>query len=143
MRYETINILPDDLLKKCGFESANRGWVLKRTAEFKQSKPIQIHALPYLNVYIDLHADIKRYKNGKPKDWFDRDWKAIIPYPFKWRAKLGKVECDCVEVVQAYQPWYGSTWYHSDECAIMKHYNKYPQMGNFIEGSPVVIAISE
>lgn len=59
MRYETINILPDDLLKKCGFESANRGWVLKRTAEFKQSKPIQIHALPYLNVYIDLHADIQ------------------------------------------------------------------------------------
>lgn len=72
----------------------------------------------------------KRYKNGKPKDWFHRDWKAIIPYPFKWRTKLGKVECTCKEVVEAYQPYYGSTWYHEDECAIIKHYKKYPQMQN-------------
>jgi hypothetical protein len=83
----------------------------------------------------------RRYKNGKPKNWFDRDWKAIIPYPFKWRAKLGKVECDCKEVVEAYQPYYGSTWYHSKECATIKHYRKYPQMANFIwDTDPNVIA---
>lgn len=75
----------------------------------------------------------RRYKNGRPRDWIDRDYKAIVPYPFKWRAKLGKIECDCIECVEAYQPWYGSSWYHSDECSIMKHYRKYPQMSNFVD----------
>lgn len=75
-------------------------------------------------------SQAKRYKNGRPKNWIDRDWKAIIPYPFKWRDKIGKVECDCVEVVEAYQPYYGSSWYHEDRCAMMQHYKKYPQMKN-------------
>jgi hypothetical protein len=74
----------------------------------------------------------RRYKNGKPRDWIDRDWKAIIPYPFEWRSKIGKVECDCVEVVEAYQPYLGSTWFHSKECATIKHLNKFPQMQNFM-----------
>jgi hypothetical protein len=41
---------------------------------------------------------------------------------FKWRAKLGKVECTCTEYVEAYQPYYGFNCYHSNECAIMQHY---------------------
>jgi hypothetical protein len=87
------------------------------------------------NGKIIIHGNFerpRRYKNGKPKNWIERDWKALIPYPFKWRTKLGEVECDCVEVVEAYQPYYGSTWYHSEECAVMKHYRKYPGMENFM-----------
>lgn len=71
----------------------------------------------------------RRYKNGRPRNWIDRDYKAIVPFDFKWRTKLGKVECDCVEVIEAYM-WYGWNYYHSNECAIMKHYRKYPQMAN-------------
>lgn len=80
----------------------------------------------------------KRYKNGKPHDWIERDWKAIIPYPFKWRTKLGKVKCSCVEVVESYQPWYGSSWYHEDKCAIMQHVKKFPQMKNLGFGSSLI-----
>ena len=84
----------------------------------------------------------RRYKSGTPKRW-DRDWKAIIPYPFKFRVSLGKVKCDCKEVIQEYQPYYGSTWYHSDDCATMKHLKKFPQMENFMwDRSPRVIAQS-
>lgn len=84
----------------------------------------------------------RRYKNGKPRDWMDRDYKAIIDYPFDWREKLGKVECDCKECIEAYQPYYGWNWYHMDDCAIMKHFRKYPQMANF-GILPGTIAISE
>lgn len=65
-------------------------------------------------------------------------------YPFKWRSKLGKVECDCKEVIEAYQPYYGFTYYHKDACATMKHLRHYPQMENFMyEWDPRVIAQSE
>lgn len=76
----------------------------------------------------------RRYKNIRPKDWFDRDYKAIIPWDnmFKdWkRPTLGKATCNCKEVIECHQPYYGRTWYHADECAIVKHMEKYPQMLN-------------
>lgn len=72
-------------------------------------------------------AKAKRYKKTPS---YLHEFKAIIPYPFKWRDKIGKVNCDCVEVVHAYQPYYGSSWYHEDRCAMMQHYKKYPQMQN-------------
>jgi hypothetical protein len=83
-------------------------------------------------------ATAKRYKNGRPRNWIDRDWKAIVPYPFKWRDKLGKVNCDCVEVVEAYQPYYGTSWYHSDECSMMRHIKKYPQIHNILNVSSLI-----
>lgn len=89
-------------------------------------------------VMIGNFTKAKRYKNGKPKDWIDRDWKAIIPYPFKWRTRLGKVKCDCKEVIESYQPYYGSIWTHSEECSMMKHLNKYPQIHNLIQVSNVI-----
>ena len=84
----------------------------------------------------------KRYKDGKPKNWMDRDWKAIIPYPFEWRAKLGKVECNCKEVIEAYQPYYGSTFSHSDDCAVMVHFRKHPQMQNIGDFDPNPMAMT-
>jgi hypothetical protein len=85
----------------------------------------------------------RRYKNGKPKNWMDRDYKAIVPYDFTWRTKLGKVECDCKEIIEAYQPFYGFTWFHSEDCACMKHLRRYPQMQNFMaDYDPKVIAFS-
>lgn len=74
----------------------------------------------------------RRYntKDGRPHKWFERDYKAIRAYPFQWRTKLGKIECDCKEVIEAYQPYYGFNVYHEDNCAIMKHFRAYPQMQN-------------
>jgi len=77
-------------------------------------------------------------KNRKPKNWIDVGYTIKVPFEFKWRGKLGKVKCDCTEVTENYQPWYGFTWYHSDECAMMKHLDKYPQMENLIEVSRII-----
>lgn len=85
-------------------------------------------------VMLGNFTEAKRYntEDGLP-DWDDaweRDWKAIIPFPFKWRDKLGKVECDCTECVIAHMPYYGYSWYHMDDCAMHKHFARYPQMAN-------------
>lgn len=94
-------------------------------------------------VMIGNFSKARRYKNGRPKNP-DRDYKAIVPYDLKWRAKLGKVECDCKEMIEAYQPYYGFTLFHGPDCAIRKHLKKYPQMQNFLwERDPAVIAQSE
>lgn len=84
------------------------------------------------------------YTKRRPKDWIERGYKMIVPYRLKWRAKLGKVACDCVVMKEHYQPYYGMTLYHSDECAIAKHLKKYPQMQNFFwDRDPMVIAMSD
>lgn len=68
-------------------------------------------------------AKPRRYKNGKPKDWIHRDYKAIVPYDLKWRHKTKRHTCTCKEMIEAYQPYYGFTWYHSKECDFAKkHY---------------------
>lgn len=89
----------------------------------------------------------RRYKHGRPKDWIDRDYKAIVEWDsqFKdWeRPTLGKATCDCKEVLECYQPYYGFTWYHSDDCAIVKHLEKYPQIYNLVWWyDPKVIAMA-
>ena len=85
----------------------------------------------------------KRYKHGRPKDAFMRDYKAIVPYDFEWRATLGKVTCTCTECIEAYQPYYGFDWYHMDDCAIIQHLKRYPQMENLLGYDPRRIATSE
>lgn len=90
---------------------------------------------------IVLIGNFAKISKKKPKG-YDNEYKVMVPFNFKWRATLGKVECDCTEVLECYQPYYGFSFYHSDDCAIMKHYKKYPQMLNFIE-SPRLIAQSE
>lgn len=86
----------------------------------------------------------KRYKNIRPKDWFDRDYKAIVPYDFKFRAKLGRAECTCKECLECHQPYYGFTYFHSEECAISQHLKKYPQILNLIWWyDPTIIAQSD
>ena len=84
----------------------------------------------------------RRYKNMRPKNW-DRDYKAIVLFNFKWRDKKCGIECNCKEVIEAYQPWYGFSYYHSDECAIIQYYKKHPQRFNFLGGSPRCFAQSE
>lgn len=55
-----------------------------------------------------------------------------------------KEECDCKEMIESFQPWYGFTFYHSDDCAIVKHIERYPQMQSFFwDRDPKVIAQSE
>lgn len=66
----------------------------------------------------------------KPKNWVDKDYKVIVPYDFKWRHKIGKVECDCKTCIEHYMPYYGCSWYHMDDCAILKHLEKHPGIYN-------------
>ena len=68
----------------------------------------------------------------KPKDWFENGYEMIVPYNLKWRSRLGQIECDCKEIREVYQPYYGFTLYHPEACATMEHLRKYPQMENFM-----------
>jgi len=78
----------------------------------------------------------------RPKS-FDKEYKCLINYPFKWRTKLGKVKCTCKICEEHFQPYYGFTWFHNGNCAIMKHLKKYPQMKNLITRDIRVIAFSD
>ena len=68
----------------------------------------------------------------RPKDWREKGYKIKQPYFLKWRAKLGRARCDCTEVIEVYQPWYGTTLSHAEGCAILKHIERYPGMNNFM-----------
>lgn len=75
---------------------------------------------------------------------YDEAYRALVPFDFKWRAKLGKVECNCMHVIESFEPWYGFTIYHSYECAIRAHLKQWPQMENFFwDRNPRVIAMSD
>ncbi len=66
----------------------------------------------------------------RPKNWVHKGYKITVPFTFKWRHKIGKVECNCTTCQEHYQPWYGTSWYHSADCALMKHLEKRPQIQN-------------
>jgi len=100
------------------------------------------------NGKICIIGNFAKITKKKPKNWFDKDYKIMVSWDefskgkFE-RPKLGKVVCDCKEVLECYQPYYGFNWYHSDECAVMKNYRKYPQMQNLLgEYTPHCIAYS-
>ena len=76
----------------------------------------------------------------KPVDWINKGYKIMVPFPFKDRPKLGKAICDCKEVLEHFAPWYGTTWYHLNDCAMMKHLKRYPGIQNLIEGDFSIIA---
>lgn len=86
---------------------------------------------------IHINGNFANITKKRPKS-VDKDYKIIIPYPFKWRDKLGKVECDCKEVMESYQPYYGRTCTHSNDCAMMKHLRRYPGIANLIEVSNII-----
>lgn len=66
----------------------------------------------------------------RPKNWFDVGYKMFVPFPFRWRVTIGKVTCDCKEVKECYQPYYGWDWYHEDSCALIKLVEARPQLKN-------------
>ena len=79
---------------------------------------------------IVICGNFSKLSTKKPKNWWNKDWKILRPYFFKWREKIGKVECDCKEVEEHYQPYYGSTFFHSEECALIKQLEEKPQLKN-------------
>lgn len=66
----------------------------------------------------------------RPRNWVDKDYKIIVPFRFGWRHKLGNVECNCNTCYEHYQPYYGYSWYHMEDCAILKHLEKHPGIAN-------------
>lgn len=70
----------------------------------------------------------------KPKDWIDRGYNIVIPYPFgDYRETLGKVTCDCTQLYESFQPWYGTDYWHMDDCAIGKHLKRFPGIANLVD----------
>lgn len=71
-------------------------------------------------------------------DDIDVGYRIIVPYPQIERERLGKVECDCKEVVKMYRPYIGVSLHHSGGCAIRKHLFRYPGILNFVEWSDCI-----
>lgn len=68
----------------------------------------------------------------KPKDFdYQSDGKWYEPYPKELeRITIGRTTCDCTRIKTDYAPWYGFTWSHSDECALIKRVKEHPQLRN-------------
>ena len=79
---------------------------------------------------IHISGNFCKPTKRKPKNWIDRGYKIIVPFKFKWRHKVGNVECTCTHCEEHYQPYYGTSWYHSKECELVKHIEKRPQILN-------------
>ena len=66
----------------------------------------------------------------RPNNWIDRSYKIMVPFAFTWRVTIGKTTCTCTQVHEHYQPWYGFTWYHSDDCALIRAVKERPGLLN-------------
>ena len=82
---------------------------------------------------IHISGNFNKLSKRKPKNWIDNGYKIIVPFDFKWRHKIGKVECDCKVCEEHYQPWYGVSWFHSKDCALMKYIDSRPQICNLTQ----------
>lgn len=71
--------------------------------------------------------------HDKPENWTNEGYQIQIPYPFEERKTLGKATCDCTIIKVTYQPWYGISWHHGQNCAIKKHIRRYPGILNIVE----------
>lgn len=79
---------------------------------------------------IYIIGNFNKLSKKKPKNWEKTGYKIIIPFPFKWRHKIGKVKCDCKFCEEHFKPWYGLSWFHSKDCALMRYIDKRPQICN-------------
>jgi hypothetical protein len=75
-------------------------------------------------------GNFNKLTKRKPKNWIERGYKIIVPYKFKWRHRIGKVECDCKYCEEHYMPYLGIIWFHSKECALMRYIDARPQIQN-------------
>ncbi len=80
-----------------------------------------------------ISGNFNKLSKRKPKNWVDNGYKIIVRFDFKWRHKIGKVECDCKVCEEHYQPWYGTSWFHSKDCTLMKYIDSRPQICNLIQ----------
>lgn len=78
---------------------------------------------------IGIHGNFAPITKKKPRDFME-DYKVFVPYPFNFREKIGGVECDCINVLECYMPYYGSDWYHEDRCALIQDTKKRPHLMN-------------
>jgi hypothetical protein len=79
---------------------------------------------------VHVLGNFNKLTKRRPKGWMQNGYKIIVPYKFKWREKIGSVECDCKECEEHFAPYYGVEWYHVKECALMKYIDKKPQILN-------------
>lgn len=77
-----------------------------------------------------ISGNFNKLTKRKPRNWIDKGYRIIVPYKFKWRDKIGNTECDCKEIEEHFEAYYGASWYHNDECALIKKINARPQICN-------------
>lgn len=82
---------------------------------------------------IHISGNFNPITKKKPKNWINNGYKIIVPFKFKWREKIGKIECDCKECEEHFAPFYGVEWYHMKDCALIKYINKRPQVLNLMQ----------
>lgn len=75
-------------------------------------------------------GNFSKLRKRRPKNRITTGYKLIVPFDFKWRHRIGKVECTCTECEEHFMPYCGTTWYHSKECALMQLLDKRPQIQN-------------
>lgn len=80
-----------------------------------------------------ISGNFLKLAKHKPKNWIYVGYKIIVPYKFKWRHKIGKVKCTCKVCEEHYQPYYGVTWYHMPDCALIQRINNRPQICNLMQ----------
>lgn len=81
------------------------------------------------NNLIKLYRARIKKKKQKSKNW-TTGYIMNVPYEFSCRDKIGKIECDCKECEEHFTPYYGFSWYHLRDCAMMLHIKKHPQICN-------------
>jgi len=82
------------------------------------------------NEHIIICGNFNKITKRKPKNWIDTGYKMYVPYKFDWRDKVGKTECSCAMILECYRPYYGFSWSHHPECALMVAVEKRPQLMN-------------
>jgi len=83
-------------------------------------------------VEVSILGNFAPLTRGVPEnhDFVEDEYKAVVPFKFKWRDRVGKVECTCTEVIESYMPYYGFHWQHTDGCALMRLVKEKPQLLN-------------
>lgn len=79
-----------------------------------------------------VHGNFAERTEHKPANFdYESDAKWYEPYPPELeRITIGKTTCDCKRIKTDYAPWYGFTWWHDDDCAIVKRVKERPSLLN-------------
>lgn len=80
-----------------------------------------------------VHGNFAEVLPEKPKDFnYDQDGKWLEDYPKEWdvRERIGSTICTCKKVEVHYAPYYGSDFYHTEGCNLLRQIKARPSLVN-------------